>query len=191
MAAEFAIAQPAEWSEPDSIEEESLQSGFYIAAGVSYGLLDDKPSGQYEDTAGVDLRFGVRDEWVAFELQLEYAGEYDRESEGITEKAEDVFVFTVNLKGYLWDGPVQPYATVGIGAAVIAALILEYDDDYYDDYGDAESVEVDFQGRLGLGVEIPVGDHFYGYTQGSWVLGTGKFEKFSYFSWTSGVALVF
>ena len=98
-------------------------------------------------------------------------------------------MFTVNLKGFLLQGPIRPYLTAGLGAAVVVTLLFA---DNNDDLADInKDPGIYFQGRLGLGVEIPVGDHFYGYVQGSWSGGTGEISNFSYFSTTAGIGLVF
>ncbi len=94
-------------------EDDYDRPGFYLGAGLGLGFE------QFEGTGGLDIDTGIGfDAWAGYritpnfaaELQIEYIDRFD-----ITGVEGNALAFTVNLKGYLTTGWVQPFAVVGIG----------------------------------------------------------------------------
>ncbi len=166
------------------------REGVYVAAGPSYGFLDDKVDGEFEDSEGFNGRIGYRAHpKIAVEGEFEFINSLDRSANTRRNKAENLWVATVNAKIFMLTHRVQPYLLVGLGFSLFDEI--DHDDGDPDDGDPDEEERNDFEARVGVGTDVYLTSFLYGYIEGSYAITTGELQEFAYLSWTTGVGIRF
>jgi hypothetical protein len=114
-----ASAQNFGWASTDFDRD-----GYYVGLGIGTGIdleFEDSSFGEGQSVSpgyGLNLRAGTKSAYMGGEFQLEYLDGFDVDG-GAVAKGYDVLTFTVNFKGYLPLGRLQPFILVGGGANVL------------------------------------------------------------------------
>ena len=158
--------------------------GFYVGVGGVYAF--ENFDFAFDDSAGVELRLGWRwNRWIATELRYEWLEGFDSTgpirgynvpplNPTLGDVELDTHQVMVNAKLYPIEGPIQPYAIVGLGAFIVNTELraAQFDKPFRIDAG--------FAARLGAGVEVPLSPHWAVAFEGAYLLGTGRVEREPY-----------
>ena len=188
---------PAPMVEP---EPDYNRLGPYLGLGASY-YVENFGSGEYhvenggpvnvdfEDTWGFNARGGWRFlPWLAAEGVYEYASNFranlSRATPGRpgggdvgTAKAPSN-TFTVNAKGILPLGRVQPYLSGGIGFVNVRIRSISTSQR---DFDDVSRSQTDFAGRVAAGSDVFITEHIGLFVEGSYLMPIDKLQQFNYF----------
>jgi len=151
-------------------DEDFARTGGFVGGGFVGALNETDFEDLTGDSLGFDLRGGYRfHRHFAVEGQLTYTHSIGGDF-GVTDVNFETLTGTVNLKGYLLPGRVQPYGLVGIGGTSAHAEA--------DVYGTtvAEDTTTAFTFRGGGGVDIYLTPRVHLYTEATYVLLTGDFH---------------
>lgn len=175
------------------VERASARDSYiFIQAGPSFGIADDSCTGEYEDTIGLNGRVGFRSAGP-FGLELEVEGiptSIANPSKSRKRKSENTVVFTLNGKIYFDVGHFEPYLLAGLGLVTFTEILFRAANASDPEVREQTDL-VDFEIRLGGGLQFALFDPVYGFAEGSWAKGMGSFQKYSFVSWTVGLGLRF
>jgi opacity protein-like surface antigen len=150
--------------------EDFAHTGGYVGGGFLGALNETDLDDAAGDGLGFDLRGGYRfHPHFAVEGQLSYFDNIGGDF-GVADVDLDVLTGTVNLKGFLLPGRIQPYAQVGIGGTYLNGEVEFLGSTVSED----STAEFTFRG--GGGVDIYLTPHVLLYTEATYVLLTGDFD---------------
>jgi len=142
------------------------RSGGYVGGGI-LGAINATEADELGDSLGFDLRGGYRfNRYAAVEGQLGYFDNFGGNF-GAADVDLKALTGTVNVKGFLLPGRVQPYAQVGIGATHLHA------EAHFLGTTVAEDSSTEFTFRGGGGVDVYLIPQVSLYTDVSYVLLSG------------------
>lgn len=160
--------------------QDFAHTGAYVGGGLLGALNETELDDAAGDALGFDLRGGYRfHPHFAVEAQLSYfdniGGDIavsDRfgNEVNVANFDLDTLTGTVNLKGFLLPGRVQPYAQVGIGGSYLHGELEYLGTTYVDD----STAEFTFRG--GGGVDVYLTPSVLLYTEATYILLTGEFD---------------
>ncbi len=149
-------------------DSDFARPGVYFGAGGTYAIENfDVPGYNLDNTFGFNVRAGYRAiPNLAVELEYEWYDDF-----GIQGVEVDGWALTVNGKGYLATGRVQPFVLVGLGVihGEASAGGLSLDDEA-------------FGVRLGAGIDAYTTENLVISIDASYVLPTGNLDDFQYFA---------
>jgi opacity protein-like surface antigen len=150
--------------------EEFARSGGFVGGGFLGALNETDFADLTGDSLGFEVRGGYRfHRHFAVEGQVTYTHNIGGDF-GATEFNFETVTGTVNLKGYLLPGRVQPYALVGIGGTHAHLETEVFDTTVSEDSTNA------FTFRGGGGIDIYLAPSVHLYTEATYLLLTGDFD---------------
>jgi hypothetical protein len=178
LAIPLASSSPARGDDGDPGGGVFDRTGPYLGLGGVYALenFDRGLDRSFDDSAGVNLRFGYRAfPNLAFELTYEWLEGFDS-TDGIQPPHEyDTHLITANAKLLGLNGRCQPYALVGGGVFIVNL-------EHVDEPGAPKPYDVDagFAARFGGGVDFYLGQHFVINLEGTYLVPTREVKEKKY-----------
>jgi opacity protein-like surface antigen len=171
----IAYAEQAEEEEPDF-----SRPGPYVAAGFSVDFLDSsdlKDAGvdySFDPNFGITAAVGYRlSERIGVEAGVDYGFDANLKIGGNKVGKTTAWVSTLDFKGYLLTGRVQPFGMIGLGAGYAKFKGSGLADDVRAD-------ETAFVIRFGGGIDTYISENIALFVDGSWVLTTGRLSDVDY-----------
>ncbi len=145
---------------------DTARRGFFAGLGGVYAFEDT--SGPFDDSAGIDARFGYRllPRWAA-EVQINWLEGFD--STRGPEVELDTYLVTLNVKAYAATGRAQPYVLFGMG-------LLHVNTEIFQSGPNLKSTENGFAARLGAGIDLYASDHFIVNLEATYVPSAGEVD---------------
>lgn len=177
----LAVASASSWlagrAVADSGAEAFDRSGPYLGLSGVYALESfDDSEFKFDDSAGVNLRFGYRAfPNLSFELAYEWLEGFDSTSGpvGEGEREYDTHLITANAKILGMNGRYQPYALVGGGVLVVNI-------EHVGELPKPWVVYAGFAARFGGGVDVYLSRHFAINLEGTYVVPAARVKDQQY-----------
>jgi len=165
------------------------RNGFSVGAGVGYGFnqfdLDREEAdiGQnitVENARAAEVRIGYRfHPNFGIDGVVQYYNDFEFDVSHNSVGNASGYAGTINLKGYLLRGPLQPYAFAGIGAL---NLTFHHNVNKIFDHNDTELL-----GRAGLGVDAYLTRNVVLYAEGAYNIPTDALRELDFISIAAGI----
>jgi opacity protein-like surface antigen len=153
------------------------RTGWYLGAGATYALEQFR-SGRADDSPGLKMLGGYRaHRHFAAELDVDYLNGFDVRADGDESHVRGVAT-TLNGKGYLTTGRIQPYGVAGLGGLYVSGI----DRSLQNLFG----VHGGFLTRFGAGLDLYATDHLVVNAEATYDLPTGAVSALRFVPITLG-----
>jgi opacity protein-like surface antigen len=176
------LAGTALAAEPGSTD--FARTGWYLGGGATYAFEDFRTGAAgdavgIDDSAGFKLLGGYRAHPnFAAELDLDYLHGFDVNVGGTRAASIRGVATTINGKGYLTTGRVQPYGVAGVGGLYVAGLDSSLDN--------ILGVNGGFLARFGGGMDLYATEHVVLNAEATYDLPTGDVSSLRFVPVTLG-----
>jgi opacity protein-like surface antigen len=156
------------------------RTGWYVGCGATYAFEDFSSGGlEVGDAPGFKALGGYRlHRNFAAEVDVDYLNGFDVSAGGYDLGRVRGVATTVNGKGYLATGRVQPYGVAGIGGVYVAGFDSSLDN--------VLGVNGGFLGRFGGGLDVYATEHLVVNAEATYDLPTGDVSSLRFVPLTLG-----